>query len=164
LLNVRFGSLLGPLYLHVGRKLNLRKLNLRKPRDPSPCLLGLAYLAPASHRWYSAALLFDLLGNHCCRNKPTDALVSHTLLYYCRVIRVTYNKRVLISPNNLCLYFIYYIIMENIYLVKPYKCLFLGNKYIFTSNILLVIKVIKGAVESLVVNIFTNIFFNKLFV
>ena len=58
-------------YLHVGRK-----LYLRKPRDLSPRLLELAYLVPTSYQWYSSTLLFDLFGNHCCRNKPTDALVS----------------------------------------------------------------------------------------
>jgi hypothetical protein len=73
-------------YLHVGRK-----LYLRNPRDPSPHLLGLACLVPASHLWCSSTLLFDLLGYHCCRNKPTDALVSQTLLYYCRVIRKKVN-------------------------------------------------------------------------
>ena len=74
------------------------KLYLRKPRDPSPRLLGLACKAPV---WrlrvtYSAptTLLFDLLGNHYYRNKPTDALVLQTLLYYYRVIR----GRPLLSP------------------------------------------------------------------
>ena len=44
LLNVRFRSLLGLrglLLIYIGRK-----LYLRKPRNPSPCLLGLAYRAP----------------------------------------------------------------------------------------------------------------------
>src|SRR6266550_5495172 len=41
------------------------------------CLLG-AYLAPAGHLWYSTSLLFGHLGNHCCRNKPMDELVSLT--------------------------------------------------------------------------------------
>src|ERR1700727_2699899 len=39
----------------------------------------------------STTLLFDLLGNHCCRNKPTDALVLQTLLYY-------YRGRPLLAP------------------------------------------------------------------
>src|ERR1700685_2300035 len=69
-------------YIYVGRK-----LYLRKPRDPFLCLLGLAYKAPVSHLWYSTTLLFDLFGNHCCRNKSMDALVSQTLLYSCRVIK-----------------------------------------------------------------------------
>ena len=73
-------------YVHVGRK-----LHLRKPRDPSPRLLGLAYEAPARRLRVTCGvpttLLFGLLRNHCCRNKPTDALVSQTLLYYYRVIR-----------------------------------------------------------------------------
>ena len=34
---------------------------MRKPRNLSPRLLGLACLAPASHLWCSTALLFDLL-------------------------------------------------------------------------------------------------------
>ena len=96
LLNVRFGSLLGLrglLYIHIGRK-----LYLRKPRDLSPRLLELTYKAPIRRLQvtYSASttLLFDLLGNHCCRNKPTDALVSQTLLYYYRVIR----GRLLLAP------------------------------------------------------------------
>ena len=42
--------------------------------------LRVTYSAPTT-------LLFDLLRNHYCRNKPTDALVSQTLLYYYRVIR-----------------------------------------------------------------------------
>ena len=70
------------------------KTLLRKPRNLSPCLLGLAYKAPTSHLQCSTTLLFNLLRNHCCRNKPTDALVSQTLLYYCRVIR----GRLLLAP------------------------------------------------------------------
>ena len=70
------------------------KTLLRKPRDLSPHLLGLAYKAPTSYLQCSTTLLFNLLGNHCCRNKPTDALVSQTLLYYCRVIR----GRLLLAP------------------------------------------------------------------
>ena len=73
-------------YIYIGRK-----LYLRKPHNLSPRLLGLAYKAPARRLrvTYSAptTLLFDLLRNYYCRNKPTDALVSHTLLYYYRVIR-----------------------------------------------------------------------------
>src|ERR1700733_12860747 len=79
LLNVQFGSLLGPrglLLITCGEKTLFKKM--RKPRNPSPRLLGLACKAPASHLWCSTTLLFDLLGNHCCRNKPTDALVSQT--------------------------------------------------------------------------------------
>src|SRR6266702_8858053 len=41
------------------------------------CLLG-AYLAPVDHLWYFTSLLFGHLRNHCCRNKPTDALVLRT--------------------------------------------------------------------------------------
>ena len=69
-----------------------RKLYLRKPRDPSPRLLGLACKAPVRRLRVtcgtSTTLYFDLFGNHCCRNKPTDALVSQTLLYYYRVISI----------------------------------------------------------------------------
>jgi hypothetical protein len=61
-------------YIHVGRK-----LYLRKPRNLSPRLLGLAYTAPARRLrvTYSAptTLLFNLLRNYYCRNKPMDALV-----------------------------------------------------------------------------------------
>ena len=68
-----------------------RKLYLRKPYNLSPRLLGLAYKAPARRLrvTYGAptTLLFNLLRNYYCRNKPTDALVSQTLLYYYRVIR-----------------------------------------------------------------------------
>ena len=41
------------------------------------CLLS-ACLAPAGHLWYSKSLLFGHLRNHCCRNKPMDALVLQT--------------------------------------------------------------------------------------
>ena len=62
------------LYIHVGRK-----LYLRKPRNPSPRLLGLAYRAPIRRLRVTSStpttLLFDLLKNYYCRNKPTDALV-----------------------------------------------------------------------------------------
>ena len=80
-------------YVHIGRK-----LYLRKPRDLSPRRLGLACKAPARRLRVTCGalttLLFNLLGNHCCRNKPTDALVSQTLLYYYRVIR----GRLLLAP------------------------------------------------------------------
>src|ERR1700684_268394 len=73
-------------YIYMGRK-----LYLRKPRDPSPRLLGLAYKAPTRRLrvTYSTptTLLFNLLRNYYCCNKPTDALVLYTLLYYYRVIR-----------------------------------------------------------------------------
>ena len=79
------------------------KTLLRKPCDLSPRLLGLAYKAPTSHLWCSTTLLFDLFGNHCCRNKPTDALVSQTLLYYCRVIR----GRLLLAPlSSITIFFV----------------------------------------------------------
>ena len=75
-----------------------RKLYLRKPYNPSPYLLGLAYKAPIRRLrvTYSASttLLFNLLRNHYCYNKPTDALVLYTLLYYYRVIR----GRLLLAP------------------------------------------------------------------
>jgi len=77
------------LYIYMGRK-----LYLRKPCDPSPCLLGLAYKSPVSYQWCSTTLLFNLLGNHCCCNKPTDALVLYTVLYFYRVIR----GRLLLAP------------------------------------------------------------------
>ena len=68
-----------------------RKLYLRKPRDPSPRLLELAYKAPTKHLQVTygtpTTLLFDFFGNCCCCNKFMDALVSQTLLYYYRVIR-----------------------------------------------------------------------------
>jgi hypothetical protein len=64
-----------------------KKLDLRKPRDLSLYLLGLAYLAPINHQWYSTTLLFNLFGNYCCCNKLIDTLVLQTLLYYYRVIR-----------------------------------------------------------------------------
>src|SRR6266550_8774397 len=67
----------------------------------SPRLLGLVYRAPARRLRVTCGapttLLFDLFRNHCCRNKPTDALVSQTLLYYCRVIR----GRLLLAPYPL---------------------------------------------------------------
>src|SRR6266403_1930494 len=76
-----------------------RKLYLIKPYNLSPYLLGLAYRAPTRRLrvTYSAptTLLFNLLRNHYCYNKPTDALVSQTLLYYCRVIR----GRPLLAPS-----------------------------------------------------------------
>ena len=68
-----------------------RKLYLRKPRDPSPCLLKLAYKAPARRLQVTygtpTTLLFNLFGNYCCCNKFINALVSQILLYYYRVIR-----------------------------------------------------------------------------
>ena len=33
------------------------------------------YLALAGYLWYFKSLLFSHFGNHCCRNKPIDALV-----------------------------------------------------------------------------------------
>ena len=84
-----------------------RKLYLRKPRDPSPCLLGLAYKAPAKCLQVTCGApttsLFDLFGNYCCCNKPIDALVSQTLLYYYRVIR----GRLLLTPPALYYHFLY---------------------------------------------------------
>ena len=78
-----------------------RKLYLKKPRDPSPCLLGLACEAPIRCLQVTCGtptiLLFDLFGNYYCRNKPIDVLVSQTLLYYYRVIR----GRLLLAPYPL---------------------------------------------------------------
>ena len=89
LLNIQFRSLLGPrglLYIYIGRK-----LYLRKPHNPSPCLLGLAYKAPIKYLQviYNifTILLFNLFRNYCYCNKPINALVLLTLLYYYRVIR-----------------------------------------------------------------------------
>ena len=71
------------LYIYIGRK-----LYLRNPYNPSSRLLRLAYLAPISYLQCSTTLFFfNLFRNYCCRNKPMDALVLQTLLYYCRVIR-----------------------------------------------------------------------------
>ena len=47
LLNIRLGSLLGPrglLYIYIGKK-----LYLKKPYNPSLCLLGLAYKVPIKY-------------------------------------------------------------------------------------------------------------------
>ena len=83
-----------------------RKLYLRKPCDPFPCLLGLTCKAPVRHLRVSCGtpttLLFDLLRNHCCRNKPIDALVSQTLLYYYRVIR---GRPLLAPPPSIAISF-----------------------------------------------------------
>ena len=83
------------LYIYMGRK-----LYLRKPYNPSSRLLGLAYRAPIRRlRVTSSApttLLFNLLRNYYCRNKPTDALVLQPLLYYYRVIR----GRPLLAPYS----------------------------------------------------------------
>ena len=70
-------SNLDPYWAHVDYSLYIyrEKTLLRKPRDPSPRLLGLAYKAPISYLWCSTTLLFNLLRNYCCRNKPMDALV-----------------------------------------------------------------------------------------
>ena len=78
-----------PPYIYIGRK-----LCLRKPYNPSPRLQGLAYRSPASCLQCSSTLLFNLLRNYYCRNKPTDALVLYTLLYHYRAIR----GRLLLAP------------------------------------------------------------------
>ena len=89
MLNVRFGSLLGPrglLLIYMWGENSSRENPVIHLPAFGTRLLG-ACLAPAGHLWYSISLLFGHFGNHCCRNKPTDALVSQTPLYYCRVIR-----------------------------------------------------------------------------
>ena len=83
---------LDPYWAHADYSMYVgRKLYLRKPHDPSPRLLGLACKTPIKRLRVTCGtpttLHFDLLENHCCCNKPTDALVSQTLLYYYRVIR-----------------------------------------------------------------------------
>jgi len=77
---------------------------------------------------------------------------------------LAYSKEILISLYNLYLYPIYYKIMEDIYLIKPYKRLPFANKYAFISNILLVIKAIESKAKSIAAKVFTYIFFNKLFI
>ena len=73
MLNVRFGSLLGLRGLLLIYTCGEKTL-FEKPRNPSPRLLGLACGAPARRlRVTSGApttLLFDLLRNYYCRNKP----------------------------------------------------------------------------------------------
>ena len=61
----------------------------------------------------STTLHFDLLGNHCCCNKPTDALVSQTLLYYYRVIR----GRPLLAPLPSTFIYICFISKVSIFLL-----------------------------------------------
>jgi hypothetical protein len=89
LLNVRYGSLLGPrglLLIYMwGENSNRENPVIHLPAFRTR-LLG-ACLAPAGRLWYSTSLLFGHLGNHCCRNNLIDTLVSRTSLYYCRVIR-----------------------------------------------------------------------------
>ena len=80
LLNVRFGSLLGPrglLLIYMWGENSNRENPVNCLPAFGTCLLG-ACLALVSHLWYSISLIFGHLGNHCCRNKPTDALVSRT--------------------------------------------------------------------------------------
>src|SRR6266702_6743295 len=64
------------LYI-CGEKTLVRENPMNRLSAFGTCLLS-TYLAPAGHLWYSTSLLFGHLGNHCCRNKPTDALVSQT--------------------------------------------------------------------------------------
>src|SRR6266568_4305652 len=80
LLNVRFGSLLGPrglLLIYMWGENSDRENPMIHLPAFGTCLLG-ACLAPAGRLWYFISLLFGHLRNHCCRNKPTDALVSRT--------------------------------------------------------------------------------------
>src|SRR6266702_8965592 len=78
LLNVRFGSLLGPrglLLIYMwGENFDRENPMIHLPAFGTR-LLG-ACLAPMGRLWYSTSLLLGRLGNHCCRNKPMDALVS----------------------------------------------------------------------------------------
>ena len=94
LLNVRYRSLLGLrglLLIYIWGENSVKGNSIREnPVIHLPVsrtrLLG-AYLALAGLLWHSTSLLFGHLGNHCCCNKRTDALVSRTSLYHCRVIR-----------------------------------------------------------------------------
>src|SRR6266700_313695 len=78
MLNVRYGSLLGPrglLLIYMWGENSDRENPVIHLPAFGTRLLG-ACLAPAGHLWYSTSLLFGYLRNHCCHNKPTDALVS----------------------------------------------------------------------------------------
>src|SRR6266704_1953799 len=82
LLNVRYGSLLGPrglLLMYMWGENSDRENPVIHLPAFGTRLLG-ACLAPAGRLWYSTSLLFGHLGNHCCRNKPTDALVSFIII------------------------------------------------------------------------------------
>ena len=75
---------LDPYWAHTDYSLYTygEKTLLRKSRNLSPCLLGLAYKAPirrlrVTYSTYTT-LLFNLLRNHYCCNKPIDALVLQT--------------------------------------------------------------------------------------
>src|SRR6266704_3443890 len=80
LLSVRYGSLLGPrglLLIYMWGENSDRENPVNHLPAFGTRLLG-ACFAPASRLWCSTSLLFGHLGNHCRRNKPTDALVSYT--------------------------------------------------------------------------------------
>jgi hypothetical protein len=89
LLNVQYESLLGPrglLLIYMwGENSNKENPVIHLPTFGTR-LLG-ACLTPTGCLWYSTSLLFGHFGNYCCRNNPTDVLVSRTLLYHYRVIR-----------------------------------------------------------------------------
>src|SRR6266481_5040227 len=77
LLNVRYGSLLGP------RGLLLIYMWGENSDRENPVIHLPAFRTRLLGTWGSPVVLcilnfFGHLGNHCCRNKPTDALVSYT--------------------------------------------------------------------------------------
>src|SRR5438105_15905237 len=77
LLNVRFGSLLGPrglLLIYMWGENSIRENPVNRLPAFRTCQLS-ACLVPTGYLWYSTSLYFDYLRNHCCRTKPTDALV-----------------------------------------------------------------------------------------
>ena len=77
---------------------------------------------------------------------------------------LAYGKGTLITLNNLCLYPIYYIITEDICLIKPCKRPLFANKCAFISDALLVTKAIESTAEGIAAKIFTYVFLNKLFI
>ena len=73
-------------------------------------------------------------------------------------------KGTLIRLKNLCPHPIYYIITEDICLIKPCKRLLFANKCAFISNISSVTEAVESTAEGMAAKIFTYIFFNKLFI
>ena len=75
---------LDPYWAHTDYSLYTygEKTLLRKSRNLSPCLLGLAYKVPARRLQVTygapSTLLFNLFRNYYCNNKPIDALVLQT--------------------------------------------------------------------------------------
>ena len=70
-----------PYWAHADYSLYIYKEKTLVRENPINCLpafktcLLSTCLAPISHLWYFKSLLFGYFKNHCCRNKPIDALV-----------------------------------------------------------------------------------------